>query len=567
MACVTQSTAETDETGWRDLALAQQREWVFVGAEWADAPYETDSKGLIRPHLKDLKFEKKAYIGQTCANADVHLAFNTAKAYSDLEAEFDFRFESATAGASFIFGAQDATNYYMAHIPTHGQTYRAKNFWATFSRMDKTGYLKVLTLQLVHGVVSELGMPLPGREPGYGLQLGIGPWHHGRLVVKGKQFRLWVDGRPGPEWRDEGYSGGRVGLETWSYHWRGAAFRNVRVRGVEIDAAPWDEDVKPPQNWRVPCSRDGKQQFCEGAALAPNGDLLFNAGDGLNRSTDTGKTWAHTRPTGWIGGWVMRTHSGRLASLIFRPDERRVAVSFSDDSGRSWSAYTQSNQITVPQGMKNMSNATNPFVEADDGVWLLFLLGGHESSSGTSSSNILQWGATHCDAMVVRSTDNGKTWSEPIAIDGYPAAGKNFDLTEPYAARLSDGRILCLIRPIYSPWMWETWSHDGGKTWAPTTRSSVTSYACAMLPHPTASGALVVGGRFPGCAVNVSRDNGMTWERYRIGVDLMCGGSMAEIAPDVVMWVFADTWRSSVRAHAIRITPTGIEPAPEYLPK
>ena len=87
-----------------------------------------------------------------------------------------------------------------------------------------------------------------------------------------------------------------------------------------------------------------------------------------------------------------------------------------------------------------------------------------------------------------------------------------------------------------------------------------------MLPHPTASGALVIGGRFPGSAINVSRDNGATWENYRIGVDAMCGGSMAEIAPDVIMWVLADTWRSSVRAHAIRITPTGIEPAPEYLP-
>ena len=566
MALMIGTTTAGEQGGpgpWRQLSLTpgRQDEWAFLGPTWAEAPYEGDRPGLLRPHVKELHFDQDAYDGQRCRNADVHLAFNTATAYRDFEAEFAFRFETATGGAGFIFGARGAAEYHMAHLPTHGQTYRAKNFWAAISRMDRTGYLSVLKLQLVHGVVSELGIPLPGRKLGEGLQLGVGPWHRVRVVVEGEQFSMWVDGRPGPTWRQPGYTGGYIGLESWTYHWRGTAFRNLRVRGTEIDAGPWDATVRPPQNWGIAYPQDGRQQFCEGVARAPDGDLLFNCG-GINRSTDNGRTWTNTRPAGWHGGWLMRTRDDRLAALTFRKESRQVHVSFSDDSGRTWAAGTASEPLALPAGMTNVDNTINPFLEVGDGTWLLFLLGGHESARGT----ILQWGATHCVAAAWRSTDSGRTWSGPITLDGFPAVGGNLDLTEPYAARLDDGRILVLIRPIYSPWMWETWSHDGGATWTPTTRAALTSYACAMLPHETASGALVIGGRFPGNAVHVSRDQGVTWETYRIGTDVMLGGSMAEIAPDVILWFHADTWRSSLRVQAFRITPDGIEPARQHLP-
>ena len=569
LTAITPTRAQPAATPWRQLTLApdQQNEWVFFGAPWTQSPHDGNPAGILRPYIKELHYGADANDGQTCRNVDVHLAFNTAKAYSDFEAEFEFRFESATAGASLIFGARSATDYFMAHIPTHGQTYRAKNFWAAFSRMQPTGYLKILKLQLMHGVVSELGMPLHGYKLGEGLTLGVGPWHKVRVRVQGQEFRLWVDDRPGPTWHEPDYQGGRIGFETWSYHYRGAVFQNVRVRGTEIDVEPWDSTIKPAQNWRIPYRGDGKQQFSGGAARAPNGDLLYFCGGStrstVNRSTDNGKTWTAGHPEGWNAGFLCKTLGGRLASPNFDPTTRRVSMSFSDDSGHSWSPYVESNQIGEAPGMSgNFSVSINPFIEVADGTWLLFLLVGHESASG----NVLQWGATHCLATVVRSTDHGKTWSDPIALDGFPAVGLNLDLTEPYATRLKDGRVLCLIRPIYSPWMWETWSSDGGATWSPTTRAPLTSYACAMLPHATASGYLVIGGRFPGNAVHISRDQGLTWETYRIGTDTLAGGSMAEIAPDVVLWVYSDSWHSSMRAQAVRITPTGIEPAPQYLP-
>ncbi len=61
-----------------------------------------------------------------------------------------------------------------------------------------------------------------------------------------------------------------------------------------------------------------------------------------------------------------------------------------------------------------------------------------------------------------RSTDDGRTWSPPVNVDdpGCDAAGKPYegslDLTEVCGAQMGDGRIMALIRPIYSPWMRET---------------------------------------------------------------------------------------------------------------
>ena len=79
----------------------------------------------------------------------------------------------------------------------------------------------------------------------------------------------------------------------------------------------------------------------------------------------------------------------------------------------------------------------------------------------------------HCQAFTSRSDDDGLTWSKPVNIDtpGFAPNGDklegNLDLTEQIGAQLGSGRVMAFIRPIYSPWMWETWSDDGGKTWGP----------------------------------------------------------------------------------------------------
>ena len=58
------------------------------------------------------------------------------------------------------------------------------------------------------------------------------------------------------------------------------------------------------------------------------------------------------------------------------------------------------------------------------------------------------------------------------------------------AAETLDGKILAMIRPIFSPTIWEAWSHDGGRTWRPISRGQFPMYAScgAMIVVSTVGG-------------------------------------------------------------------------------
>lgn len=83
----------------------------------------------------------------------------------------------------------------------------------------------------------------------------------------------------------------------------------------------------------------------------------------------------------------------------------------------------------------------------------------------------------------------------------------------------------------------------------------------------TTSGTLIIGGRFPDISVQVSRDDGMTWKCYRIDSAIWANGSMYEVAPDVVLFIYGgpDNPRE-MRGMFLRVTPEGLEPAREMLP-
>ena len=357
-----------------------------------------------------------------------------------------------------------------------------------------------------------------------------------------------------------------MGLESWTYAWNTAAFKDIKIRGKMARAEAWNASARQPQNWFLPFPDQGERQFPHGITRAPSGDLLMNV-QKLVRSRDQGRTWAEVKANGWNAGWPLTTKDGKLLSVVCPCCEAKgqIETKSSPDNGDTWTELSRSDTIALPETVGGHEHSLNPFMSLDDGTMLFFLVTSH--TSGGPADRIKDWGSSHCMGYTFRSTDLGRTWSAATSLDGPPGSGVNYDLTEGYAAQLKDGRLLCLVRPVYSPWMWETWSEDRGKTWGPTARGSFPSYGCAMLPHPTASGALVIGGRQPGLSLHVSRDDGMTWTHYQIGTDAWAAGHMVEVAPDVIMWVYADSFESSVRAQFIRITPTGIEPAREFLPE
>ena len=80
------------------------------------------------------------------------MAINVDRCMDDetIECEFQKCYHSGTFG--IILGAQDSGRYYYAQVPWHGQLPRARGVWAAISKTDGSGYVRNLSLQLMHNV-------------------------------------------------------------------------------------------------------------------------------------------------------------------------------------------------------------------------------------------------------------------------------------------------------------------------------------------------------------------------------------------------------------------------------
>jgi hypothetical protein len=254
---------------------------------------------------------------------------------------------------------------------------------------------------------------------------------------------------------------------------------------------------------------------------------------------------------------------------LFR-DGRLVALKFgtpgggwteSKDDGKTWSKPVTIKTDGLTKDPKHIGTSWQ--LELKDGTLLRFALGRHS----TDSNPITKWGATHVQAFSTRSTDGGRTWSQPVNLDTSRGEMGNLDLTEATGFETDDGRIMCLIRPIYSPWMWETWSHDKGKSWGPCVRGPFPGYAPSPILK-TRSGVALIATRFPGLTIHSTRDDGMTWdEGTYIDTSIWAMGSMVEVEPDRILFVYMDSWGGPARAQYFRVTPNGLMPARDMLPQ
>ena len=71
----------------------------------------------------------------------------------------------------------------------------------------------------------------------------------------------------------------------------------------------------------------------------------------------------------------------------------------------------------------------------------------------------------------------------------------------------------------------------------------------------TTSGAILIAGRFPGTGLEVSWDDGFTWDVLSIDTPPGGNGAMLEVSPDVVVLASAsyDMPTMPIRLHRLRV--------------
>lgn len=541
---------------WKSLKIGAGRRWSYIGKPWKDGP-----DALIKPPPYPWNTGAAAYTGQESNNDEILQAYYTGSAYGDFEAEFRFRWDGGHCGSGMIFRARDARHYYIAHFPCIAQCNRAEHFWALISKVGDSGWTEVLEMEMLHGVASELHM-----------------WHDVRLVAKGNSFQVHVDGRPTTIARDNAYrKPGAVGLEAWGNGAPSVTYQNLRIRGESHDLPKWDDQLKPTKNWFLPVPQNANMMSSPGITRAPGGELLMPVNGGyimdrmvtqLMASSDNARTWSALETKNFPGGWVHTLGNGQLITLY--RNEQQVMRAVSKDNGRKWSGHRKVKcaEFVPPDNEPKLKvHGPSGFMELDDGTLLGFLCGTPPGMGHEGNFAIWEWGRYPVAAYSTRSTDGGLSWSRPERLNGPPAKGQKWDLCECSSnVQTKDGKLLSLVRPIYSPWMWEIWSTDRGKSWGPATSGPFPCYAATAFC--TSRGVILVSGRMPGLGLYASHDNGMTWKTYRIDTGgLWAMGCMYEVEKDLVFYPYMDTYESDMRAQFIRITEDGVYPDRKALVK
>ncbi len=494
-------------------------DWSFVEGPWSE-----DGNGIITaPPTLD----------------DRNVAFYTANAFADFEAEFEFRWEVPWTNAGFVFGGRDAQHYHVLNFPVVGQQYRKAHFWAAISRLDESGFARVVSnngrMEQVAGVPSEVGL-----------------WHTARLVVAGDQARVWVDGRPLSVATDDAYrEPGYVGLMTYASASAGekSSFRNVRLEGRQIPLPPWDDALQPRRNWfRV---TDTCGTSCSNLVRAANGDLLVTCETGLLRSTDNGRSWNGPEDIPLTGPLHVRRDGQVLLTEVQVEPPQTLSQATSDDHGRTWSPVDASTRLDVPETTTNVwPTGTSLVLKDGTMVWFVIV---HDPADEDRPAY----------AGCIRSADGGRTWSTPIPVDGpnpRPEHRMIKDVnSETAGAQTREGKLVAFVRNS-EPTMWECWSDDGGLTWRPAARGPFPNYAGMSSMLTTTSGAIVLGGRFPGIGVQVSHDDGMTWQCTETDSAIWAQGGMIEVEPDVVLHLYGGPDQPrELRGQLLRVTAQGLE--------
>ena len=126
------------------LCIGDGSAWRFSNATWVDL-----DDGAITVPQEQVRRDGRALQGH-------HYAFHQGPTYGDVRVSFEFKLQGHS-DLGIILRATDESHFYVLHFPCCGQAARAQHFWAALSRMDDSGYLRCVKLELIRRVPSNIG--------------------------------------------------------------------------------------------------------------------------------------------------------------------------------------------------------------------------------------------------------------------------------------------------------------------------------------------------------------------------------------------------------------------------
>lgn len=288
-----------------------------------------------------------------------------------------------------------------------------------------------------------------------------------------------------------------------------------------------------------------------GHVAMPNAKLPKGGRITMMRSADNGATWSKPRtlidlPDDDRDASLMQTKQGTLICTFMKyygrrnvPKSHVVWFTRSMDKGRTWEKPR-----AIDFEFKSTTATSSPPIQLEDGTLLMPVYG-----RDTPSKRPVNKPGQRDRTVILRSTDDGKTWGEPVFLD----RGPDYHLQEPSLLLLGDGRVLCVMRPV----MTQSFSEDNGRTWSKPRKLAHRGDAPYLLR--TSDELILCAHRHPGTSLTVSADQGKTWSEP-VQLDNCRGAypSMVELEDGKVLCVYYEEGAgSSIRQAVFRVAMPG----------
>ena len=380
-----------------------------------------------------------------------------------------------------------------------------------------------------------------------------------------------VAGKQVIECNVDGEGAGCIGLGTSQGV---VSFRQLSIEGdVIVNAAPLKSETLP---YRV-ISRGpeaGEYQAFPDVCRLRNGDLLavFYAGYShislpcpeypkggricMVRSSDEGKTWSapavlYDDDIDNRDPHIAQLRDGTLVCSFFSIKGDGVKWDGSPAGGKM-TGYISTQIVASTDGGKTWETQARNICPKD---WYC------SAPVRQLRDGTLVLGVYYADGVayggVVRSTDGGKTWGEPVQID--PTSGVRLD-AETDVIQLQNGDLLAALRGDGKINLHFATSSDQGLTWGKVRDSGFLGHA----PHLTRlnSGEIVLCHRIPGTAMHLSTDEGVTWSGPH-QIDRVGGAYPATVElkdGSVLIIYYEEGAGSAIRIQRLSIKGTAVTP-------